>query len=146
MTQSGNAFRGMRNESKTVYNTDQNSAVYPGERLSDRPLPNFAQEPPNLKAEEADPDALGENYKTEPYDGFKLVSQFETEEDAMKYASELQKYYDSRNMDVKVQIEMNLEDVDDTPGQHYLHQALEEHADDLENREAMAKTILENEK
>lgn len=64
----------------------------------------------------------------------------------MKYASELQKYYDSRHMDVKVQIEMNLEDVDDTPGQHYLQQALEGHADNLENREEMAKTILENEK
>lgn len=46
MTQSGNALRATRNESKTVYNTDQNSAVYPGERLSDRPLPNFGQEPP----------------------------------------------------------------------------------------------------
>ena len=134
MTQSGNGFRPMRNESKTVYNTDQNSAVYPGERLSDRPLPNFGQEPPIESTHDADPDALGEKFKTEQYDGFKLVSQFETEEDAMKYASELQKYYDSRNMDVKVQIEMNLEDVDDTPGQHYLHQALEEHAEELENR------------
>ena len=33
----------------------------------------------------------------------------------MKYAAELQKYYDNRNLDVKVQIEMNMEDVDDTP-------------------------------
>lgn len=41
-------------------------------------------------------------------DGFKLVSQFENEQAALAYASELQRYYDSMNMDVKVQIEANL--------------------------------------
>ena len=57
--------------------------------------------------------------------GFKLVSQFESEGDALKYAQELQKYYDSRSMDVKVQVEMNFEEIDDTPGQKYLGEAIE---------------------
>lgn len=47
--------------------------------------------------------------------GFQLISQFETEEDALKYAQELQNYYDGRSMDVKVNVEMNLEEVNDTP-------------------------------
>ena len=54
------------------------------------------------------------------HDGFKLVSQFESEQAAMQYASELQKYYDGINMDVQVQIESNLEELDDTEGQVYI--------------------------
>ena len=42
----------------------------------------------------------GPSLETNGAEGFKLVSQFETEDDANKYASELQKYYDSRKMDV----------------------------------------------
>ena len=58
-------------------------------------------------------------------DGFKLVSQFESEQAAVAYASELQKYYDSLNMDVKVQIEANLANLDDTEDKQYLKEALQ---------------------
>lgn len=47
-------------------------------------------------------------------EGFKLVSQFESEQAAVAYATELQKYYDGLNMDVKVQIEANLTQLDDS--------------------------------
>lgn len=71
--------------------------------------------------EEADKES-----ETERFDShrFKLVSQFDTEDDAMKYAAELHKYYNQRDMEVKVEIQMNLEDVDDTPGQRYLSEAI----------------------
>ena len=59
-------------------------------------------------------------------DGFQLVSQFETEADALKYATELQKYYNDLNMDVKVQVELNLENIDDTVNKTHLMAAMSE--------------------
>ena len=61
-------------------------------------------------------------------DGFKLVSQFENENAAVAYATELQKYYDGLNMDVKVQIEANLTHLDDTEDKQYLQEAMEAHS------------------
>ena len=57
-------------------------------------------------------------------DGFKLVSQFENEAQAIAYASELQKYYDSLNMDVKVKIEANLDDLNDTEDKRYASESI----------------------
>ena len=42
------------------------------------------------------------------------MSNFENEAQAIAYAKELQSYYDSQNLDVKVQIDTNLADMDDT--------------------------------
>lgn len=56
-------------------------------------------------------------------DGFKLVSQFENEDAALEYAKELQKYYEYRNIDVKVQVEANLANMDDTADRQYLQEA-----------------------
>ena len=41
----------------------------------------------------------------------------------MAYAQELQRYYNNLNMDVKVQIEANLTDLDDTVDKAYLREA-----------------------
>jgi len=66
-------------------------------------------------------------------DGLKMVSHFETEQEAIQYATELQKYYDGLNMDVKVSIEMNLEDLDDTAGKTYLQEALKAYEVEQQN-------------
>lgn len=65
------------------------------------------------------PDILMQQENLPSGDGFKLVSQFENEEAAMEYAKELQEYYDSRNVDVKVQIEANLAAMDDSIDKRY---------------------------
>ena len=43
-----------------------------------------------------------------------MTSNFESEAHAMAYAQELQHFYDSQNLELKVQIETNLRDLDDT--------------------------------
>ena len=58
-------------------------------------------------------------------DGFKMVSQFESEQAALNYATELQQYYDSLKMDVKVQVETNLEELDDTDDKQYIREAFD---------------------
>ena len=45
----------------------------------------------------------------------------------MAYASELQKYYDSLNMDVKVKIEANLDEIDDTEDKRYVSESMHQH-------------------
>ena len=50
----------------------------------------------------------------EPGQSFHVMSNFENEAQAIAYAKELQSYYDSQNLDVKVQIDTNLAEMDDT--------------------------------
>ena len=43
-----------------------------------------------------------------------MTSNFESEAHALAYAKELQNFYDSQNLELKVEIETNLRDLDDT--------------------------------
>jgi hypothetical protein len=64
------------------------------------------------------------------------------------YAQELQKYYNNLNMDVKVQIEANLTELDDTDDKSYLREAFMAEHRKLEKEEHQAQNIdkLEREK
>lgn len=66
----------------------------------------------------------------------------------MTYAQELQKYYNNLNMDVKVQIEANLTELDDTDDKSYLREAFMAEHRKLEKEEHQAQNIdkLEREK
>ena len=50
----------------------------------------------------------------EPGQSFHVMSSFENEAQAIAYVRELQSYYDSQNLEVKVQIDTHLGDLDDT--------------------------------